>query len=293
MYAADPETKLIMSMITNPSLINKENFKKISFIYRPYLRQGGQMAITNNGMLVIYEQLQGSDDMVELQVVPKPLQNVVFCAFHANPIGGHFNSFRTFHRIRLRFFWPRMFTYIEKLCKQCAGCRLANPGINKSSELVYNFPVTEPMAVVHLDAYSAGSLTTYDGVSSYLVAACNMTTLGIMEGIEHADSTSFAAALMKMQLRYGFFRTIVLDKDSKFYSTFKETATLLKMDTHTLSRVNPNAMLVERLNRYFNKILKIFNTEHGGDPRVAHEGLTITTSEKFLRRPLEFSLRGF
>jgi hypothetical protein len=103
MYVADTETKLIMSMITNPSLINKENFKKISFIYRPYLRQG-QMAITDNGMLVIYEQLQGSDDMVELQVVPKPLQNVVFCAFHANPIGGHFNSFRTFHRIRLRFF---------------------------------------------------------------------------------------------------------------------------------------------------------------------------------------------
>ncbi|KAL7504453.1 hypothetical protein ACHAXN_002097, partial [Cyclotella atomus] len=274
MYAADPETKLIMSMITNPSLINKENFKKISFIYRPYLRQG-QMAITDNGMLVIYEQLQGSDDMVELQVVPKPLQNIVFCAFHANPIGGHFNSFRTFHRIRLRFFWPRMFTYIEKLCKQCAGCRLANPGINKSSELVYNFPVTEPMAVVHLDAYSAGSLKTYDGVSSYLVAACNMTTFGNMEGIEHADSTSFAAALMKMQLRYGFFRTIVLDKDSKFYSTFKETATLLKMDTHTLSRVNPNAMLVERLNRYFNKILKIFNTEHGGDPCVAHEGLAM------------------
>jgi hypothetical protein len=79
-----------------------------------------------------------------------------------------------------------MFGYIEKLCSKCAGCRLANPSIRKSSELVFNFPVTEPLSVIHIDGYSAGALKTYDGISSYLVAACNMTSFGIMEGIEHA-----------------------------------------------------------------------------------------------------------
>lgn len=32
-------------------------------------------------------------------------------------------------------------------------------------------------------------------------------------------------------------------------------------------------MIVERLNRYFNKSLKIFTAEHNNDPRTAHEGL--------------------
>lgn len=224
-YVSDPETKLIFAIISNPSLMTSANMKKLCYIYCPYLRHG-QVSVTKSGMLVLYEQLQGSDDMIELQIVPRSLHNVVFCAFHANPVGGHFSAYRTFHRIRLRYFWPRMYSYSEKLCKQCAGCRLANPGIQKSVELVYNFPVTEPLSVMHLDGYSAGALKSYNGCSSYLVAACNMTSFGIIEGIEHADATSFTAALMKMQLRYGFFRVLVLDKDSKFYATFRETVQL-------------------------------------------------------------------
>ena len=69
---------------------------------------------------------------------------------------------------------------------------------------------------------------------------------------------------------------LVLDKDSKFYATFRETAELLCIKTHTLSRDNHNPMIVERLNRYFNKALKIFDHEHDQDPRVAHEGLLMS-----------------
>jgi hypothetical protein len=103
-----------------------------------------------------------------------------------------------------------------------------------------------------------------------------MTTFGMMEGVTSANATTFAAALMKLQLRYGFFRALVLDKDSKFYSTFRETAALLKIQTHTLSGGNHDPMLVERLCRYFNKALKVFCNERGRDPCVAHEGLAMS-----------------
>jgi hypothetical protein len=271
-YDQDSETRLIMQMVRDPSLHTKENMNKLHFVYRRYLRHS-MIIIDSDCMLRLNEPLAGSDDYTSLQIVPASLRNLIFVCFHANPIGGHFNAYRTFTRIRLRFFWPKMYSYITNLVSHCAGCRLSNPTLRKSAELVYNFPVDEPCLCMHLDCYQAGALKTYDNVSCYVVGACNMTGFGMLEGISEPNSTNFAKALMRFQLRYGFFHTIILDKDSKFYATFRETCQLLKIKTHTLSRANHDPMLVERLNRYFNKCLKVFVAEHNNDPGTTHEGL--------------------
>jgi hypothetical protein len=62
-----------------------------------------------------------------------------------------------------------------------------------------------------------------------------MTAFGLLEGITEPNSSTFAAAIMRIQLRHGFFHTMILDKDSKFYATLRDTAWLLKLNTHTLS----------------------------------------------------------
>jgi hypothetical protein len=46
------------------------------------------------------------------QIVPVDLQNILFAAFHTNPIGGHFNTYKTMHRICLCYYWPEMLSYI-------------------------------------------------------------------------------------------------------------------------------------------------------------------------------------
>ena len=108
-----------------------------------------------------------------------------------------------------------------------------------SADFIYNFPVTAPLLVMHLDAYKARAFTGYNGDNVYVFARCNMTAFAtIQEGVEEANSTTFAQALMRMQLRYGFWGTIVLDKVSKFYATFHETTELLGMHVHTLSGSN-------------------------------------------------------
>jgi hypothetical protein len=66
---------------------------------------------------------------------------------------------------------------------------------------------------------------------------------------------------MKIQLWFGFCHTIVLDKDSKFFGVFKEAVNLLQINRHVLSGNNHNPMLVERVNRYLNKGLKIMTSE--------------------------------
>ena len=98
-YEADPQTKLIRYMAQNPDAITKENLDKIHYVYWRYLRES-LIIIDSDDMLQLHERLSGSDDFCSLQIVPAGLQNVVFIAFHANPVGGHFNAYRTFSRIR-------------------------------------------------------------------------------------------------------------------------------------------------------------------------------------------------
>jgi hypothetical protein len=133
------------------------------------------------------------------------------------------------------------------MCQACPGCALANPTKSKSCKLVYNFPIEAPFLVLHVDAYSAGGHTGFEGYHVYLVACCSMCTFGALEPISGVNATSVASAIMKIQLRSGFCHTIVLDKDSKFFGVFMESLDLFKINTHVISGDNHNAMIVECL----------------------------------------------
>jgi len=65
-YEQDPETKLLLSMVKDPSLIITNNMNKLHFVYRRYIRESC-IALSPTGMLVIYESIQGS------------LQNYILC----------------------------------------------------------------------------------------------------------------------------------------------------------------------------------------------------------------------
>ncbi|KAL3803007.1 hypothetical protein HJC23_008983 [Cyclotella cryptica] len=79
----------------------------------------------------------------------------------------------------------------------CKFLTNAKDTLRKSSEIVYNFPATEPMRVMHIDCYIAGHLQTYNNVTCYIVGACNMTAFGLLKGITEPNSTTFAAAVMR------------------------------------------------------------------------------------------------
>ncbi len=102
------------------------------------------------------------------------------------------------------------------MCNACPGCALANPTKSKSSKLMYNFPIKAPFLVLFIDAYSAGKHSSFDGSKEYLIACCGMTGFASMEPIQHADSKTFASGITKILLHYGFYHTVVLDKESIF-----------------------------------------------------------------------------
>jgi hypothetical protein len=139
------------------------------------------------------------------------------------------------------------------MCAACPGCALSNPTKAKSSKLVYNFPIEAPFMVLHVDAYMAGRHMSFEGSETSLVACCGMCTFGALEPVSGANATTFASAIMKIQMRYGFCHTIILDKDLKFFGVCREALDLLKINCHVLSGDNHNPMLVKQICRYFNK----------------------------------------
>jgi hypothetical protein len=140
-YFSDEEMKMIISIVQNPATATKENLLKVDSNYRSPLRNS--LIVLEHGFLILRKQIEMKlSSYVKLGIVPPKLREIIFIAFHANPVGGHFNPYRTYSRIRLRYYWPGMFTYCCTMCKQCPGCALANSRVAASSKLQYGFPIS-------------------------------------------------------------------------------------------------------------------------------------------------------
>ncbi len=82
-----------------------------------------------------------------------------------------------------------------------------------------------------------------------------------MEPVLTTNATAYAAAIIKIMLRFGFCHKCVLDKDSKFYGVCHKALDLLKVNCHVLSGGNHNPKIVERLNCYLNAGLHIMTNK--------------------------------
>jgi len=249
---SDPELSKIRDIVTNPSKLTNKALTKINYNYHAALRKS--LIVLEDDVLIYHEPLAGGNgSYTRLQLVSWEFRNILFIAFHTNPISGHLNSYRTLHRLCLWYYWPGMYSYVKRMCTACPGCTLSNPTKSKSSKLVYNFPIEAPFMVMHMDAYMAGAHSGFEGSETYIVACCGMCSFGALEPVTGANATMFASSIMKIQLQYGFCHTIVLDKDSKFFGVCREALDLLKINCHILLGDNHNPMLVKRLCHCFNR----------------------------------------
>ena len=256
---ADEECRLILQMLKNPALITPGKIDKLHYALRHPMRQS--MIYEEDGIIFIRERVPNKNISFSLRLVPKILRNIIFIAFHANPMGGHFALYQTLHRIRLRFYWPRMVKYIENMISKCTGCKMANATLNRKQNYLYSFPIDAPFRTIHIDIYSLGKTESFDGDVALFIVLDHMTSFAVIEPVKETNSKTFAKALMKILLTHGLCHTVIVDADSKFKATFAEVISLLNLNKHDLSKGNHQAMLVERFNRYLNKVMKIFTNE--------------------------------
>ncbi len=144
-YASDPDLCAVRDLALNPSKMTNNALSKVNHNYRGPLRQS--LISIKNDMLFLRKPIVGTSSLTRLQLVPAERVNIIFIAFHKNPIGGHLNAYRTLHCLRLCFYWSGMYSYVKRMCQACPGCALANPTRRKSSELVYNFLIEDPFSL--------------------------------------------------------------------------------------------------------------------------------------------------
>ena len=102
-----------------------------------------------------------------------------------------------------------------------------------------------------------------------------MTYFGIYKPTAEQNAYAFDSALMKIWMRFGFYRTIVVDKDSKFIGVFAQTSALLNINIHVLSGENHYPMIVEHIYQFLNSCLTVFFSERGKNC-VALEGILMS-----------------
>jgi len=124
-YSHDSEMVALKHLALNPSLISNTTLSNVNYNYRMPLRKS-QICVEQD-MLILREPILGTTSFTRLQIVPNEFYNIIFIAFHANPLGGHLNPYRTLHRIRLRYYFPHMYTFVTRMCHACPGCSLSNP----------------------------------------------------------------------------------------------------------------------------------------------------------------------
>ena len=84
------------------------------------------------------------------------------------------------------------------------------------------------------DIYKVGSNSGFDYKAFNLIVACAMTCFTICESTLEQNARTFAKALMKIALQFGLPQTIIVDKDSKFFGTFRDMTQLLKINFHII-----------------------------------------------------------
>ena len=141
-YENDESCNAILRLISNPGDITNESLIKVHYTYRAAIRNS--KIKWERQRLILYEPVAHSTNSIRLTIVPLELRKHVFISFHANPIGGHYSLYYTLHRIRLRFHWPNMYTYIKNNIDDCIACVLRNGRTRASSELLYSFPLSAP-----------------------------------------------------------------------------------------------------------------------------------------------------
>ena len=89
------ELRAVWEFVLNLLTIKNNALAEVNHNYQGPLRQSH--IFVENDMLIMREPIAGTLSYTCLQLVPQELKNILFVAFHTNPMGGHLNAYRTLH----------------------------------------------------------------------------------------------------------------------------------------------------------------------------------------------------
>jgi len=149
-------------------------------------------------------------------VVPAILRPMLLSYFHDSALPGHLGAHKTFHKVAVNFWWPKMRTEIFQCVRICDLCQRAKPFQNARVGMHAAEPSTQPMEKLFVDF--VGPLTrTKRGRSATLVVLEAFSKFVFFYPVRRISSQVVVDCLERSYFpAYGTRRAMVTDNASVF-----------------------------------------------------------------------------
>lgn len=215
-------------------------------------------------------------------VIPKDLRAQALQECHDDPTAGHQGIFKTYRRLQLKYYWPKMrqdtATYVSK-CKICQSVKYDQ---RKPAGMMGELRiVSEPWKMVATDLMGPFP-RSLKGFKYILVVTDTFTKYSVLFPLRSATAKTVAQRLEDdIFMVYGVPQYLICDNGSEFVgAAVKKLALDYKVKTLYNASRHPQANPTERVNRNIITMLRAYVGENHRewDQRLAQVGFALRTA---------------
>lgn len=196
-----------------------------------------------------------------LLAVPESLRPAVFRAMHDDITSGHLGFARTLHRLRQRFYWPKLRKTTQQYVASCVQCqRHKSPTTPPPGPLHPVKPATSPFEKVGVDLLGPFPKSP-TGHRWIIVCVDYLTRYAETAALVSAKATDVSSFLLhSVILRHGAPRVIISDRGRQFTADVVEgLLRLCGCDYRHTTPYHPQTNgLTERTNRTLTNMLSMY-----------------------------------
>lgn len=185
-------------------------------------------------------------------VIPSEFRESIIAENHNSPTAAHFGIFKTYHRLKLNYYWPGMYKDVALFISKCETC-LAYKHQNQNTIGLMGKPknCSRPFQTIAIDLI--GPLPLSRKLNRFiLVVTCCFSKYCLIYPIKRATSSIIKHILENLVfMNYGIPETIILDNGPQMISAeLKELFDKYKIPhVHYTPRYCPQVNPVERYNK--------------------------------------------
>ena len=202
-YTNDPYFSNLLSSLQKESKWSNPSFPQYHY--------------SDNG-LIYFEDWNSNNKLC----VPKDLQTQITAEIHDSiSEGAHTRYYKTYNRIALTYYWPKMSQSIKAFVNTCNICQKSKPRRHAPIGLLRPIPIpTRPFEVVSMDFIP--KLPNSNGFDNILVVVDKLTKYGIFIPCSTKITEEETAQIFFRHViaHYGLPQQVITDHDSRWRTTF-------------------------------------------------------------------------